>query len=301
MPIFPERDARFEAFVAPARARPEVWRLVLGVLATVLVWFATAGGMLGLAAPFLRQSADGGRLLLLGFLFTFAGLVLGLVVSLRLFHRRGLGSLLGPSGFSLRGFAKGAGVVFGLSAATAVPLLFFLPIDQRIPLATWLSWAPVALLAVLVQTGAEELAFRGYLMQQLAARFRSRVVWWLLPSILFGLLHWNPATFGANAWLMALAAGLMGLILADVTARTGNLSAAMGLHFANNTVAILLVAVSGELSDLALFEAPLDTSDPAAVRNALLANIAVILVAYAIYLRVLRRRRALQSQGDGSI
>ncbi len=301
MPILPHRDARLEAFVAPAQARPEVWRLVLGVLATVLVWFAVAGGMLGLAAPFLRQSADGGRLLLLGFLFTFAGLLLGLVVGLRLFHRRGLGSLMGPAGFSLRQFAQGAGVVFGIAAATALPVLWFLPIDQRIPLGAWLPWVPVALLGVLVQTGAEELAFRGYLMQQLAARFRSRLVWWLLPSILFGLLHWNPVTFGANAWLMALAAGLMGLILADVTARTGNLSAAMGLHFANNTVAILLVAVSGELSDLALFEAPLDTSDPVAVRNALLGNIAMILVAYAVYLWILQRRCALQSRGEGSI
>jgi uncharacterized protein len=301
MSIFPERDARFEAFVAPAQARPEVWRLVLGVLATVLVWFAAAGGMLGLAAPFIRQSPDGGRLLLLGFLLTFAGLVLGLVVSLRLFHRRGLASLMGPSGPNIRHFAAGAAVVFGLSAATAVAVLLVLPLDQRIPLATWLAWAPVGLLGVLVQTTAEELAFRGYLMQQLAARFRSRVVWWLLPSFLFGLLHWNPAAFGANAWLMALAAGIMGLILADVTARTGNLSAAIGLHFANNTVAILLVAVSGELADLALFEAPLDPSDPMAVRMALIANIAVILVAYAVYLRILQRRRALQSQGDGSI
>ena len=301
MSIFPERDARFEAFVAPAQARSQVWRLVLGVLAMVIVWFAAASGVLGLAAPFVGRSADGGKLLLLGFLLTFAGLVLGLVVSLRLFHRRGIGSLLGPSGFSLRHFAMGVAVVFGLSAATALPLLFVLPLDQRIPLASWLGWAPVTLLGVLVQTTAEELAFRGYLMQQLAARFRSRIVWWLLPSLLFGLLHWNPAAFGPNAWLMAFAAGIMGLILADVTARTGNLSAAIGLHFANNTVAILLVAVSGELSDLALFEAPLDPSDPAAVRMALIANIVVILLAYAVYLRMMQRRRALQLRGDASI
>ena len=39
---------------------------------------------------------------------------------------------------------------------------------------------------------AEELAFRGYLMQALAARFRSPLVWWLLPALLFGAAALEP-------------------------------------------------------------------------------------------------------------
>ena len=40
------------------------------------------------------------------------------------------------------------------------------------PLAAWAAWLPLVLPALLVQTAAEEIAFRGYLMQGLAARFR---------------------------------------------------------------------------------------------------------------------------------
>ena len=55
-----------------------------------------------------------------------------------------------------------------------------------------------------------------------------------------------------------LAAGLIGLILGDVTARTGNLSLAMGLHFANNAIALLLVAMPSPLAALSLYLAPVD-------------------------------------------
>ena len=104
-----------------------------------------------------------------------------------------------------------------------------------------------------MQSAAEELAFRGFLMQSLAARFRSPVVWWLLPALLFGALHWNPAELGANAGLGVLASTVVGLALADVTARTGNLSAAIGLHFANNVMAMLVVALPSPVSGLALY------------------------------------------------
>jgi DNA-directed RNA polymerase subunit RPC12/RpoP len=40
---------------------------------------------------------------------------------------------------------------------------------------------------VLIQTGAEEVLFRGYLQQQLAARFASPIAWMVLPSAIFAL------------------------------------------------------------------------------------------------------------------
>ena len=99
---------------------------------------------------------------------------------------------------------------------------------------------------------AEELLFRGYLTQALAARFRSPLAWALVPSLAFGALHWDGAAYGADAWLAVAAATAVGLALADVTARTGNLSAAIGLHFANNVAALLVVAMPGPTAALAL-------------------------------------------------
>ncbi len=55
--------------------------------------------------------------------------------------------------------------------------------------------------ACLIQTGAEELVFRGYLQQQLAARFASPLIWMVLPALIFGAVHYDPATAGPNVWL----------------------------------------------------------------------------------------------------
>ncbi|MEM6897080.1 MAG: hypothetical protein AAF576_06845, partial [Pseudomonadota bacterium] len=45
---------------------------------------------------------------------------------------------------------------------------------------------------------------------------------------------------------------LFALISADVTARTGSIGAAWGLHFVNNVQALLIISVLGPLSGLSL-------------------------------------------------
>ena len=271
MPVFPTRAEPFEGFVAPARARPELWRLIAGTALAAAVWVA----LTALALPLVVRFADpGGRVALIGFLASFAALILGLALAARLLHRRGIGSLFGPGGLRWRDFALGVGAVALLASLGALPLFAFgLPRPQA-GLAEWAAWLPLALPAILLQMGAEELAFRGYLMQGLAARFRARALWWVLPAVLFGLLHWSPAEFGPNAALAVLNAVLIGLILGDVTARTGNLSLAMGLHFANNTIALLLVAIPSPLSALSLYLAPVAATDTAALRLLLLIDLA---------------------------
>ena len=62
--------------------------------------------------------------------------------------------------------------------------------------------------------------------------------------------------------IWAIWATCLGIACADLTARTGNLGAAMGLHIANNAFALLIVAVEGwPASGLALFLYPYE--DPA--------------------------------------
>jgi membrane protease YdiL (CAAX protease family) len=131
-------------------------------------------------------------------------------------------------------------------------------------------------------------------MQSLAARFQSPLVWLLLPAALFGLLHWNPAEFGRDAWLVALSTALIGLLLADVTIQTGNLSAAIGLHFANNIVSLLLVSVPSPVAGFSLWIARVD---PAQLRPLLLVDLSTTLAAWAAW-RALAR---LHSRDRGSI
>jgi hypothetical protein len=287
------RSDAFEAWVAPARARPELWRLLLGLALAATLWAA--------AVVAAGAAATGPRGALLGYLFAFAGLAAGAALAARLLHRRGVASLIGPRGFRPRGFLAGAAVVLAIAAATIGPGLALAGAERNQPLAAWLAWAPLALAAVLVQTSAEEIVFRGYLSQQLAARFRSPALWMGLPALGFGALHWNPA-FAANAWAVAGVAALTGFVYADVTARLGDLSPAMGLHFANNAVALLVAGPAGPLGVFALWRAPIDPSDEAAMRAALVANAVVTLLAWSVW-RTLRarRERALHSRGPGSI
>ncbi|MFQ5439742.1 MAG: lysostaphin resistance A-like protein, partial [Paracoccaceae bacterium] len=144
---------------------------------------------------------------------------------------------------------------------------------------------------------SEELVFRGYLQQQLAARYSSRWVWWVLPALLFGLAHFDGESTGVNAWLVVADTFLIGLIAGDLTARTGNLGAAVGLHLANNTAALLVMATEGTITGLSLFVTPFAITDARAMRSMLLADLVVALVLYTMYLFImaLRQRRRLQS------
>ena len=53
------------------------------------------------------------------------------------------------------------------------------------------------------------------------------------------------------------AAGLLGIFLADLTYRTGNLGAAMGFHFANNIISLCFFAPDDVLNGLALYVVPI--------------------------------------------
>jgi membrane protease YdiL (CAAX protease family) len=244
----------------------------------------------GLVLVAVHRLGASGRPALIGYLAAFAGLILGLGLAARLLHGRSPGSLVGPDGVRAADVARGAAAV-GLVAAAGLAVLFATaPPMRRTEPAEWAAWLPLALPAVLVQATAEELAFRGYLMQGLAARFRSPAVWWGLPAVLFGLLHWNPAEFGANAWLVVVSAAVAGLVLGDVTARTGSVSLAIGLHFANNAVALLIVSLPSPLAALSLFVYPVDPADAAAMRPLIVLDLAVILAAWALWLALRRGR-----------
>ena len=107
-----------------------------------------------------------------------------------------------------------------------------------------------------LQSSGEELFFRGYLVQQLAARFRSTLIWALLPSVAFGVVHWNPGIHTSANTVIVMSAFLIGIFATFLVFKTGDLSAAMGLHFANNFFAFMLVSGQEDFGGAALVAAP---------------------------------------------
>jgi membrane protease YdiL (CAAX protease family) len=254
-----------------ARPRVEIWRTVLGLILseilTVLIVLTVVLPMMKILGPTdprdpfndgLNSNSAAG---VIGLLFSFLPQMLGLILAVQILMRRGLSSLTGPFGPVSGDFIRVGLPLMGL-------LMLLMPLSvqgddvrQNLTLAQLLPWLPAALLGLLIQTTTEELMFRGYLQQQLAGRFSARWVWLGLPTLLFGLAHYAPHASGLmTAATMFWAAGF-GLIAADLTARTGNLGAAIALHFTNNVSAILIVGLAGDLGGLTLYQVQVPADD----------------------------------------
>ncbi|MFV2033545.1 MAG: lysostaphin resistance A-like protein [Halocynthiibacter sp.] len=290
----------YEALVAPARPSAQYWRLLVGVVAITFLflfgmrlYISLVAGLLSLPvrvvnAALLSATQPEWTLVIL---FSFLVLAIATMAVTRLLHARPVRSLIGAPSQALRNFLLVAGAILLLQL-----LLSILPPwggsnllnNPEMPLSRWLLLLPLSLSGVLIQTGSEELLFRGYLQSQLAARLRSPVIWIGLPSAIFAALHYDPATNGSNVlWVVAWAAGF-GVLSADLTARTGNLGAAIGFHFANNIFALLIVGFAGNLGGLALYHLPYSAADFAHAGPSFLIDFATMFTAWLAARLVLR-------------
>lgn len=256
-----------EILVGPARATAHPARLLAGIALGVPVFVALSFGYAALLpslfgpeawaqiAPGIETASNPQGVLIN--LFVFGLLIVALGLTLRIVHRRGLTSIIGPRALALRQFTRAMGVMLLLYG-----VLLFLPMPDglepvaNLPAAQWLMLLPLALTGLFLQVFAEELVFRGYLQSQLAARFASPLVWMVLPSLGFAVLHYDPVSFGANAWVVVAWAAAFGLAAADLTARSGTLGPATALHFINNFSAIMIAAPRGQFDGMALYAYP---------------------------------------------
>ncbi|MEM9247649.1 MAG: CPBP family intramembrane glutamic endopeptidase [Pseudomonadota bacterium] len=273
---YPDRGYTPHAgFVAVAGDRAELWRTAAGIVVAIVAGIALYQLTMAMFAWVLGPDAmrqildeasyygDTPRAVLIT-LFSYVFFAVGLAMALVGLHERGLLSLLGPWEGALSDFLRSFMVLTGLYLV----LTLLLPTDaglirnDAMRTGLWLALLPLSLLAIAVQAGTEEAFFRGYLQQQLAARFAGWPAWLLVPSALFGLAHFSPETAGPNATSYMLWAMLFGLLAADLTARTGTLGAALGLHIATNAFALLGTAMAGPGSGLALYLVPLEIDAP---------------------------------------
>jgi membrane protease YdiL (CAAX protease family) len=141
----------------------------------------------------------------------------------------------------------------------------------------------------MVQVASEEILFRGYIQQALAARFSSPLFWMLIPAVLFGFGHYLPGQAGGNAWMIALWATIFGVLMADLTARAGTLGPAIALHLVNNVTAILIVSVPDSLSGLSLATTPYSLSEAGDMRGWLLIDFALMFVSWLAARVAIRR------------
>lgn len=282
----------FAAYVDPARPTRAIWRLLLGAvllvagfLAVSLLLVVVVEVALGMAPAALADAmtAQGSRregalgvVVALGFI---ALMVVPLWLVLLIVHRRGLRSAIGR--------VRSAHVMGGLGA---VGLMFAVGLLGMM-LGGWdegLRWqgtlagggALVALACALVplQSATEELVFRGWLLQQLAARFRRWTVWALLPSACFALLHLDPGLPAAERWSYVGWTFGFGLLMAWSVWRLGSLAFAITVHAANNLGALIFLGMEGPTGALAPWVVSPPTPIDAALSFGLEALVVVVVV-----------------------
>lgn len=295
------RYGAHELLVAPARPKRDLWRLIVGLFVVVVVVFGLNSSVyMGLRAVmpgdwltrFISAETQGNTplsmLILLG---TFGFIILGVMMAARHLQERSLSGLIGPMPLVVVQFWQVLRVLLVLGGALMLlpPWGMGAPLTQNMSVIGWLMLLPVSLGAVLLQTAAEEILFRGYIQQSLAARFSSPLVWMVLPSALFAFGHYMPGEAGENAVLIALWSGLFGILMADLTARAGTLGPAIAVHMFNNAAALLIVSLPGALSGLALFVTPFGMDDPEPMRAWLMVDFAMMLVSWLAARLALRR------------
>ena len=282
-------------FWTPATERAQLWRTMLGLLIAIAFFFAFTLLMIGGYWAFYDDHSS--PMFTVAVFLTFIGGHLGVLVALRLLHARGYASLLGASGrinwdHVHVGFLVVALMVVVMSMIQwTEPYLLPRSIQAEIevrPLLPWLSWLPVAFVLICIQASAEEFFFRGYLLQQLRARSRSYLVYALLPSLLFGLGHYDAATFGTlNASLYLVLTTVLGLMATHITLYTGNLSAAISAHITMN-LSTTFAGVKGVGDGFSLI-VPDVPGDSGYMTYLLLLELVVICVAYLLWRRWVAR------------
>jgi len=174
-------------------------------------------------------------------------LLAGLYISVRFLHQRRMITLVTPTQqVRWKRIFQGFGLYFLLTFVISFVGIVLSPSEYQLTFKPiqFLVFLPIALVITPIQTSAEELFFRGYLLQGMGLKTRSLLIPILGSSLLFMLPHWLNPEVKSNFFLMTLLYLLLGIFLAVITVKDDSLELAMGVHAANNLFAALILNYS---------------------------------------------------------
>ena len=176
------------------------------------------------------------------FVFAFIGFFIGL----KKIHNKSLNSVLtGFQKFRINrvGFAF---LIWGLLLLFSVIINYIKnPADFtfQFNLQGFIISTVILLLFMPIQTGIEELFFRGYLIQGLSQIFKNGIIPLIITSLLFGLAHMSNPEVQKFGWSIMLSYYIIfALFMGCITLLDEGLELAIGIHFANNMISGLLVS-----------------------------------------------------------
>ena len=218
------------------------WRYLLGIVVIAASWIIGGAYAYGFVLLYLPLGA------ITEFVAINASilmLLVGVVAVVVVLHRRPWRTLVTPyAQIDWRRMVQGAGVWVALSLVFSVieHLLFPGRYAWSLDLQRWLPFALAALLLTPLQCAAEELVFRGYVLQGLGRLLRNPPALVILSGLLFAAPHLlNPEVAAYGLAIMAANYFVMGLFLGAIALRDGRLELAIGAHAGNNLLLALVV------------------------------------------------------------
>jgi uncharacterized protein len=213
-------------------------RYLLGTLFILCAW--VAAGLLAELLLLILSKEGSGKIIdpLQSYLVLNlgdVGLVCGLFLVIRGIHKRQFLTLItsGPR-IDWKRVAKGFGLWFVLCGAAGIVDYVLHPSTYRYVLnpGKFLMFAPVVLVLTPIQACAEELLFRGYLIQGAARWTKGTGPLAVLSGFLFMVPHLGNPEVASGFYLTAAYYFGVGFFLALVTMKTNSLEYAMGIHTA---------------------------------------------------------------------
>ena len=169
------------------------------------------------------------------------------MAAVRWVHRRpALTLLTGRQSFAWSACLRSAGAVLATVAIMAVAWKLVWPEDIRFVFdpGRFFLFLPFILVLTPLQVLAEEVVFRGYILQGVARLTGLWLIRLLVPAILFTIVHIPNEEFQAGGWWAAADYAVIALYLGFLTLRGNGLEYATGVHLGLNTSFFVIVGYS---------------------------------------------------------
>ena len=280
--------------------RNDWWRYLISFPTILMIWLGVGTIPVVLLMAYVLMDGDpttsfsgtgfAGISVVLEFLvtmLTFIPFIVATLLAVRFIHARSLRTLITAEARIRWGrIVAGAGVWFVIAALISIVEALLYPGRYVLTFqaATLIVYAAIALIFIPIQTSAEELFFRGYLLQWMGLRLKNKWILALLNGVLFFLPHIVNPEMAVNSILIGLGYFAIGFFFTLITLQDNGMELALGMHAANNLFAALFANYTiSALPSPALFT--VQTLDPV---YSLLSVVIGMTVFYMIFFRPTR-------------
>ncbi len=118
----------------------------------------------------------------------------------------------------------------------------------------WIIWVVPFFILVFLQISAEEFLLRGWFQPYLRALTSKKIIYLLLPALIFTALHYWNFEDSWEKWSALISIFTVAIIWGDWADQTSNLWGPVLMHFINNFILFVVIGSNLEPSELSIWQ-----------------------------------------------